>query len=223
MISIDTLQNSIYQKSHFTQHSGRIVKSETQVETGKLEECEFCFHGTITEVSKELLKNCKDIFCKVSKDLSFSCECDGIFLLEKDGTNYILFVELKSNFNKRAIMQIAISDIRYKLLCCGIDGFDINDYQEIGLIISYPPTSSVTDNSSYKLAKTEMVMELYKRSLYALNEKLIKDKQVMLNDCTFQWKPWNVAQRIKPINLVVRHIEVPKGRSSCSIDLDSVL
>ena len=66
-------------------------------------------------------------------------------------------------------------------------------------------------------------MELYKRSLYALNEKLIKDKQVMLNDCTFQWKPWNVAQRIKPINLVVRHIEVPKGRSSCSIDLDSVL
>lgn len=223
MISIDTLQNSIYQKSYFTQHSSRIVKSETQVETGKLEECEFCFHGTITEVSKELLKNCKDIFCKVSKDLSFSCECDGIFLLEKDGTNYIVFVELKSNFNKRAIMQIAISDIRCKLLCCGIDGFDIDDYQEIGLIISYPPTSSVTDNSSFKLAKTEMVMELYKRSLYALNEKLIKDKQVVLNDGSFQWKSWNVAQRIQPNNLVVKHIEVPKGRSTFSIDLDSVL
>jgi hypothetical protein len=71
-------------------------------------------------------------------------DCDGIVLFEKNGQNYILFCELKSNYSLDNIVkakdQLVGSFVKFKGLLSCIQGYKQEDYKPIGLIVSFEPT-----------------------------------------------------------------------------------
>lgn len=55
----------------------------------------------------------------------------------------IVYVELKSGYNevcKKAVYQLPLSSIKIKSFLRNLSNFNLNDYIEVGLIVSFPPT-----------------------------------------------------------------------------------
>lgn len=71
-------------------------------------------------------------------------DCDGIILFEKNGQKYILFCELKSTFSTeeiaKATNQLIGSYVKMKGLLSTLQGYDVNVYKPLGLIVSFEPT-----------------------------------------------------------------------------------
>ena len=138
MIDFSVLRNCLLQACFFKQHNGEVTKSEHQKETNKLKQVTYEHAGEIIEIENHLLKKCKDSFNSKLPNCSYQCDCDGIFLLQVGDKDYIVYSEMKSNFDEKAIWQISSSVVRTKLLLSSIKDFGLEKYQELGIIISYP-------------------------------------------------------------------------------------
>lgn len=224
MIDFSVLRNCLLQACFFKQHDGKVTKYEQQKKANKLEQVTYKHDGTIIEIENHLLKKCKDSFNSKVSDCSYQCDCDGIFLLQVGDKDYIVYSEMKSNFDEKAIWQISSSVVRTKLLLSSIKDFGLENYQELGIIISYPiPVEiKIDDNDSFKTNKRKMI-STYHEAIYRCKEELKKEKSTKVNGSNFSMHDAHIAEQYQPNDMIIKHVEVPVGDTSCSVNIDNLI
>lgn len=224
MIDFSVLRNCLLQACFFKQHDGKVTKYEQQKKANKLEQVTYEHAGEIIEIENHLLKKCKDSFNSKASGCSYQCDCDGIFLLQVGDKDYIVYSEMKSNFDEKAIWQISSSVVRTKLLLSSIKDFGLENYQELGIIISYPiPVEiKIDDNDSLKSNKRKMI-STYDKAIYRCKAELKKEKSTTVNGSDFSMFDAHIAEQYQPNNMIIKHVEVPKGNTSCSVNIDHLI
>lgn len=223
MIDFSVLHNCLLQACFFKQHDGEVTKYEQQKKANKLEQVTYEHDGEIIEIENHLLKKCKDSFNSKLLDCSYQCDCDGIFLLQVGDKDYIVYSEMKSNFDEKAIWQISSSVVRTKLLLSSIKDFGLENYQELGIIISYPPVEiKIDDNDSFKNNKTKMI-STYREAIHRCKTELKKGKKTTVNGSDFSMSDAHIAEQYQPNDMIIKHVEVPKGNTSCSVNIDNLI
>ena len=224
MIDFSVLRNCLLQACFFKQHNGQVTKSEHQKEDKKLRKVTYEHDGKIIEIENHLLKKCKDSFNSKVPNCSYQCDCDGIFLLQVGDKDYIVYSEMKSNFDEKAIWQISSSVVRTKLLLSSIKDFGLENYQELGIIISYPMRVEIKidDNESFKTNKTKMI-STYREAIYRCKKELKKGKKTTVNGSDFSMSDAHIAEQYQPNDMIIKHVEVPAGDTSCSVNIDDLI
>lgn len=224
MIDFSVLNKCLLQACFFKQHDGKVTKYEQQKKANKLEQVTYEHAGTIIEIENHLLKKCKDSFNSKFPNCSYQCDCDGIFLLQVGDKNYIVYSEMKSNFDEKAIWQISSSVVRTKLLLSSIKDFGLEKYQELGIIISYPiPVEiKIDDNDSFKTNKTKMI-STYREAIHRCKKELKKGKKTTVNGSDFSMSDAHIAEQYQPNDMIIKHVEVPEGDTSCSVNIDNLI
>lgn len=224
MIDFSVLSNCLLQACFFKQHNGQVTKSEHQKEDKKLRKVTYEHDGKIIEIENHLLKKCKDSFNSKVSDCSYQCDCDGIFLLQVGDKDYIVYSEMKSNFDEKAIWQISSSVVRTKLLLSSIKDFGLENYQELGIIISYPMRVEIKidDNDSFKTNKTKMI-STYREAIHRCKKELKKGKKTTVNGSDFSMSDAHIAEQYQPNDMIIKHVEVPEGDTSCSVNIDNLI
>ena len=224
MIDFSVLRKCLLQACFFKQHNGKVTKSEHQKETNNLEQVTYEHAVKIIEIENHLLKKCKDSFNSKASGCSYQCDCDGIFLLQVGDKDYIVYSEMKSNFDEKAIWQISSSVVRTKLLLSSIKDFGLENYQELGIIISYPiPVEiKIDDNDSLKSNKRKMI-STYDKAIYRCKAELKKEKSTTVNGSDFSMFDAHIAEQYQPNNMIIKHVVVPEGKSSCSVNIDNLI
>nr|WP_315392539.1 hypothetical protein [uncultured Prevotella sp.] len=171
-----------------------------------------------------MLKKCKDSFNSKASGCSYQCDCDGIFLLQVGDKDYIVYSEMKSNFDEKAIWQISSSVVRTKLLLSSIKDFGLENYQELGIIISYPiPIDiKIDDNDSFKTNKRKM-MSTYDEAIHRCKTELKKGKSTKINGSDFSMHDAHIAEQYQPNDMIIKHVEVSEGNTSCSVNIDDLI
>lgn len=224
MIDFSVLRKCLLQACFFKQHNGKVTKSEHQKETNKLEQVTYEHAGKIIEIENHLLKKCKESFNSKVPDCSYQCDCDGIFLLQVGDKDYIVYSEMKSNFDEKAIWQISSSVVRTKLLLSSIKDFGLENYQELGIIISYPMRvdTKIDDNESFKINKRKMITT-YHKAIYRCKAELREKKKTKVNVSDFSMSDAHIAEKYQPNDMIIKHVVVPEGKSSCSVNIDNLI
>lgn len=224
MIDFSVLRNCLLQACFFKQHDCKVTKFEHQEEANKLEQATYEHDGKIIEIENHLLKKCKDSFNSKVPNCSYQCDCDGIFLLQVGDKDYIVYSEMKSNFDEKAIWQISSSVVRTKLLLSSIKDFGLENYQELGIIISYPIPDEIKidDNESFKINKREMI-STYREAIHRCKKELKKGKKTTVNGSDFSMSDAHIAEQYQPNNMIIKHVEVPEGDTSCSVNIDNLI
>lgn len=224
MIDISVLRNCLLQACFFKQHNGEVTKYEHQNEAKKLEQVTYEHDGTIIEIENHLLKKCKDSFNSKLPNCSYQCDCDGIFLLQVGDKDYIVYSEMKSNFDEKAIWQISSSVVRTKLLLSSIKDFGLENYQELGIIISYPirVEIKIDDNESFKTNKRKMITT-YHKTIYRCKAELKKEKKTKVNGSDFSMSDAHITEQYQPNDMIIKHVVVPEGKSSYSVNIDHLI
>ena len=224
MIDFSVLNKCLLQACFFKQHDGKVTKYEQQKKANKLEQVTYEHAGEIIEIENHLLKKCKDSFNSKVPDCSYQCDCDGIFLLQVGDKDYIVYSEMKSNFDEKAIWQISSSVVRTKLLLSSIKDFGLEKYQELGIIISYPirVDIKIDDNDSLKSNKRKMI-STYDKAIYRCKAELRKEKKTTVNGSDFSMFDAHIAEQYQPNNMIIKHVEVPEGNTSCSVNIDNLI
>ena len=224
MIDFSVLSNCLLQACFFKQHDGKVTKSEQQKKANKLEQVTYEHAGEIIEIENHLLKKCKDSFNSKVPNCSYQCDCDGIFLLQVGDKDYIVYSEMKSNFDEKAIWQISSSVVRTKLLLSSIKDFGLEKYQELGIIISYPMRveTRIDDNESFKINKRKMI-STYHKAIYRCKAELKKGKSTKINGSDFSMSDAHIVEQHQPNNMIIKHVEVPEGNTSWSVNIDNLI
>lgn len=224
MIDFSVLRKCLLQACFFKQHDGKVTKYEQLKKANKLEQVTYEHAGEIIEIENHLLKKCKDSFNSKVPYCSYQCDCDGIFLLQVGDKDYIVYSEMKSNFDEKAIWQISSSVVRTKLLLSSIKDFGLENYQELGIIISYPiPVEiKIDDNDSFKTNKTKMI-STYREAIYRCKKELKKGKKTTVNGSDFSMSDAHIAEQYQPNGMIIKHVEVPTGNTSCSVNIDDLI
>ena len=224
MIDFSVLRKCLLQACFFKQHDGKVTKYEQQKKANKLEQVTYEHAGELIEIENHLLKKCKDSFNSKVSGCSYQCDCDGIFLLQVGDKDYIVYSEMKSNFDEKAIWQISSSVVRTKLLLSSIKDFGLEKYQELGIIISYPiPVEiKIDDNDSFKTNKRKMI-STYHKAIYRCKAELKKEKSTKVNGFNFSMSDAHIVEQYQPNNMIIKHVEVPKGNTSCSVNIDNLI
>lgn len=224
MIDFSVLRNCLLQACFFKQHDGKVTKYEQQKKANKLEQVTYEHVGKIIEIENRLLKKCKDSFNSKASGCSYQCDCDGIFLLQVGDKDYIVYSEMKSNFDEKAIWQISSSVVRTKLLLSSIKDFSLENYQELGIIISYPMRVEIKidDNDSFKTNKKKMI-STYNKAIYRCKAELRKEKKTTVNGSDFSMSDAHIAEQYQPNNMIIKHVEVPEGNTSYPVNIDNLI
>ena len=224
MIDFSVLCNCLLQACFFKKHNGKVTKYEHQKKANKLEQATYEHAGKIIEIENHLLKKCKDSFNSKLPNCSYQCDCDGIFLLQVGDKDYIVYSEMKSNFDEKAIWQISSSVVRTKLLLSSIKDFGLEKYQELGIIISYPirVEIKIDDNDSFKTNKRKMI-STYHKAIYRCKEELKKGKSTKVNGSDFSMSDAHIAEKYQPNDMIIKHVEVREGNASCSVNIDNLI
>lgn len=224
MIDFSVLRKCLLQACFFKQHDDKVTKYEQQKEANKLKQVTYEHAGEIIEIENHLLKKCKDSFNSKVSDCSYQCDCDGIFLLQVGDKDYIVYSEMKSNFDEKAIWQISSSVVRTKLLLSSIKDFGLENYQELGIIISYPirVEIKIDDNDSFKTNKRKMITT-YNKTIYRCKAELKKEKSTKINGSDFSMSDAHIAEQYQPNDMIIKHVEVPERKTSYSVNIDKLI
>ena len=218
----------LYSPSYFKEVSKQYTLTEKQIDPNKLSKVNVITSGSGIFIVPEFLGDCERIFKKIEKKLSFRDNNDGTFLLEKDGVQYIIYVELKSKFEagiKKAIRQIPVSSIKIKSFLRNIQTFKLQDYRELGLIISYPPAPEdkydSKNNAMVLNHKVEYLAD-QKEDQEFYDKELRHNKEVYLTAENFPKLPQDkLHEDIKFKSMMVYYRSVSKNGEN--VDLDNIL
>lgn len=229
MITLNDLKNSFYAENLFSLHQGKVVIEEkkNKGQEGKLQKVTLLSDGEFIECSNTYLQKTKEVFKKVDSNFSFQKDCDGIFLLNKDGKQYFIVIELKSGFDAKAFYQIASSYIRCKAMLRNVATFDASqNYEEKSFIISYSDKEKKYDSmaNASVLASKRCIMDSAKGDVINnLRIQLKTKKKVSLNNCDFGLENATIAKDLLLNNLEVNGITLEDGVAEAEVNIDEWL
>ncbi len=232
MIGVDRLKESVYKDSYFTEKAGSLTVNNVE-ESAKntLMSVEMQSKGRFINLSNKILKEGCNIYKtedRQSGRISYRRDCDGICLLEVNGRNILLVIEVKSGFNeikKKGFEQLVASYVKVRGILQSIEGYNPADYEEMGLLVSYPPDGSYTmPTRSVMGAKLKMIAPTALDKLNNANSAALKaNQEVTLNLSGYNVNACHVNPSFYSQTLRVKHVAVTDQASSETIDLDSYL
>lgn len=231
MISIASFKKSIFKDEYFKEYAGALtVRNEDEGATKLLSTVNITSKGSFINISNKILKESSSIYKTEDRTkgyISYRRDCDGICILELNKRKILLIIEVKSGFNevkKKAFEQLVASYVKTRCILQTIDGYNPADYEEMGLVISYPPTGKATLNPT-SLIKTKVaaINPSYLDKLNADNaSKLSVDKKVVLTLSDYKVDRSHINAAYYNPSLLVKHISVSDSASSDTIDLDGL-
>ena len=232
MISIGQLKGSIYKESYFSECTGTLTVNNEDKEThGVLSYVEMHSNGKFISLDNKILKGGADIYQKEDRErgrISYRRDCDGLCLLEVDGRNILLVIEVKSGFNEvkgKGFEQLVASYVKVRSILQSIEGYNPDEYEEIGLLVSYPPTGSFTMPATSIIgAKMAMISQSPLDGTNNTNIQTLKaNGEVMLDLHAYNVNACHVNPALYNRTLHVKHVAVTDQVNSEVIDLDSYL
>lgn len=233
MIDFNVLKESIFESSYFTESSDTLtIHNENETRANTLLNIKLLTSGKFINISNDILKEGSGIYRKLKSDwgcISFRRDCDGICFLQLGERNILLIIEIKSGFNEvknKAFEQLVISYLKTRCTLQTIKGYNPTDYEEIGLVISYPPSvlSSPASATSVIEVKKEIIIPTELDRLNAKNATQLRvDNEVTLNMDDYQFNVCHVNPAFFNASLLVKYISVNEGLSSETINLDTYL
>lgn len=229
MISIATLKESIYEADYFTQAPHTLtVHNEKNDKPDTLALVEMTTAGTFINVDNKILKEGSRIYQSENRGIgriSFKRDCDGICLLELGERKLLLVIEIKSGFNevkKKAFEQLVASYVKTRSILQTIEGYNPADYEEIGLLVSYPPSGAkAVDTTSMMSTKSAIVAPSPLDKVNNKNAtKLSVDREVTLDLNDYKVDACHVNPSLYNKTLYVKHIPVTNLAQSEKINLD---
>lgn len=228
MFNVCDLQQ-FYNPSYFGREENRFVWEESQPNPTALASVEFIFQGgTISYVKSALLKEMQDAYRTDSTNtLNLRKICDGLLFLDREEEHYLIILEVKSGYKEvksKAIGQIPASYIKAKSILNDFLLFNIDDYKEFGLIVSYPYlVKPLTDDENNPLVWEDK--EIMTGNVFAKYNRLLRNHQktdFIGNDFGLD-KLTQVKQGLLFKKLRVRHYSVANHCVNAVIDLDDVI
>lgn len=191
-VRISDLQ-SFYDAALFSEGSKEVRITEKQNKEAGLACVMLSVEGQYILLHADFLKQTETLYRKIDKHLSFRSVNDGTLLIKTtDGKRYLIYMELKSGYNdvcKKAVYQIPVSSIKIKSYLRNMAGYIPGEYQEAGLIISYPPRLGdrldAVNNSMVFDSKQTYMDQLAGRASNSIDESLRRNGQVTLNSDDF--------------------------------------
>lgn len=135
--------------------------------------------GEAIKINPSFFDRQKEAYRKHNEHKNYRRICDGAILYhKKDDKNYLIIVELKSGFNdvKKACEQISASYVKLKMHLLNFPTYHVTDYEELGLIFSYPPKDEDYNDTSHN----EMVLGAKQRMIKMSSPSPI---EIYLNQC----------------------------------------
>ena len=232
MISVSHLRESIYKDCYFSEVAGSFtVQNEENAAAGVLTQVELLSKGRFICISNKILKESAEIYKKIEKKpngFSFRMDCDGICLLNIDDRNYLLIIEVKSGYNdvkKKGISQIVASYVKMRSILQSIEGYTPADYEELGLLVSYPPShkTNIPETSLIEVKKEIVAPSDIDKANNANSTKLRVDKEVLLNLNDYLISACHVNSTMYNPSLHIKHVSVTDQVNEETINLDSYL
>ena len=225
MITYDDLMSSIFDSCFFEKPASSFTLSEKQNALDKLNKVDFTLSGNAINVRNGLLSKTSEGYRKISESFSFRKDCDGIVLVDRDDKHYMVFIELKSGFGEvanKAVFQIASSYIRFKHYLSSIDTYSPHDYQEIGIIISYPYKAEIGDREVLD-RRNGLLNSAYSSFLNRCKIEFKNGNPILINSSDLEIDKMNLSSNLQINNLKVINIQVADGATIAAINLDNYL
>ena len=223
--------STLYDRGNFNLSVNPLKIEEKQEDDAKLKSVEFQYNGLAINIKPSFIEqNIHATKFKLpnSKNLSFRKKCDGIFLLNKDEVNYIVCIALKSGYNavcQDAIYQIAVSNIKVKSHLINFEDFKKEEYVELGIIVSFPPTPSDKWDSENNNIVTDHKIGLVSKQAESITQKydkaFRKDGYVIMNGSDFNLDKLPLVSDLHIKDLYIKHEAVTSN--SANINLDTIL
>lgn len=143
---------SFYSPELFQSGNNSVILEEKQQNAGALSSVEILTPGAYILIKPGFLNESKEAYRKIDKHISYRDINDGTLLVEYKGKRYLVYIELKSGYNgvcSKAIYQLPVSSIKIKSYLRNFASYTPGEYEEVGLIVSFPPkTSDKYDDSN---------------------------------------------------------------------------
>lgn len=177
-------------------------------------------------IEQKVVKDMTSFFQKAGTDDIFHHDCDGIMIFEEGGKKYMFFSELKSTFDSSDIYtakdQIISSYLKINMLLNLLQNYKTEDYIVKGFIFSYPPPPSY-------------IYELNRSRYFPEKSKYKTESEFILDICHF-----GTSTKLTPLSchklkglplgdrgvfheIEIHHIQVPKGDSSITLDVQKYI
>ena len=217
-----------FASNYFEEFSKNYTLKENQRNPNNLSNVNIITSGHGFFIQSKFLCDCLSIYRKIDDNLSFRDNNDGTFVLEKNGKQYIIYIEMKSGYGavkKKAIRQIPVSAIKIKSFLRNFQAFNLQDYTELGLIISYPPT----EDDKYDSGNNAMVidhklsyMAVQRGNEDAIDKELRQNRKVCLKAEHFpKLLQEKLHEDIRFRSMMVYHC--PVNGNNDTVDLDEIL
>lgn len=188
-------------------------------------------NGIFLNINNSLLRECCQIYQSENRPagrISFKRDCDGIFLLEVDNRKLLIVMEVKSGFNevkKKAFEQLVASYVKTRAILQSVDGYNPVDYEELGILVSYPPSGAMTPPTNGMTSTKSAVVA--PSPLDMLNNanatKLSVDSEVILDLSDYKVDACYLNPSLYNRQLHVKHIPVTNLAAYETIDIDSYI
>lgn len=80
----------------------------------------------------------------------------------------------------------------------------------------------IDDNESFKINKREMI-STYHKAIYRCKAELKKGKSTKINGSDFSMHDAHIAEQYQPNDMIIKHVEVSEGNTSCSVNIDDLI
>lgn len=228
MIGITDLTSSIFDhRLFFESPSSIIVRNEKEAREDILKYVVLKSKGAFIKFEDGIFKGSSGIYHKEDDLLSFKKSCDGVLLLDRGDRRFLIFVEVKSGYDEiknKAFFQLISSYVRIKTLLATIDTYRNEEYEEVGLIISYPFVRKydIESNSEYSMSR-RYVNSRWSSIINKYDYSLRRKNEVCLQMKHFNIDKMHITPGVVNDTLSVWHVDVAANAESGEIDLDGVL
>lgn len=225
MIRYNELTNSIYDSLFFEKPTSSFSLLEKQNTSEKLRKVDFVLSGNAINIKNGILSQTERGYNKINDRISFKKNCDGLVIVDKDENHYLVFIELKSGFNdvaNKAIFQIASSYVRLKHYLSAIDTYNPSDYQEIGIIVSYPYINEVGDQAVMS-RRESLIYGGYGTFINRCKQEFKNGREILMNSSDVEIDTMSITSSFQMNNLRVVNVQVPNGATTATVDLDNYL
>lgn len=224
---------SLYNSNYIGKEKDSLIWTEKQSNPNTLARVTFVFKGgEISYIKAALLDKMREAYQpNCSGALMLGKICDGVLFLDREDEHYFVVLEVKSSFNeikKKAINQIPASYIKTKSILNDFVSYSKEDYNEFGLIVSYPYVEiSKTDSEN-----NATVLDYKKKITGDRNEVVVSKYSKLLMDtqsATFMGSDFefntlsNVKKHLLFDTLKVQHYPVDNHCEEATVDLDDII
>lgn len=228
MITIDELKNGLFMSEYFTNegHSCDIIEKQNKDVAGTLYKVHVTTTGNIIKISNAFLHDdTPNAFRKIHGEFSFKKDSDGIFIINKDGKQYFVLIELKSGYKdveRKAFYQIIASYMKMRIMFSSFPSSVCEPGKEIAVIVSYPYDSGTCDGDI--LPEKEMtIFEGIDTPMNRIRHDIRAKGNTVITATDFGLDTMAINKSVLFDNLKVVHIPAKLKSTDTVIDLDVVL